>query len=148
MWLCAMEAFCNLLDITDYAELLGASNQSADHYHSDDSSDAQLPVLQEPGLLDLESYLHVQHAELIQEFEKRENDAEFPCCSCEQLLLRKQVTTVKLSNRNFSSDLWKTLKTHISKRNSTLRSKHTMCVTTVAFGSTEMPCRCLEWPRG
>ena len=34
------------------------------------------------------SYLHVQHTELIQEFEKSlENDAEFPCCTCEQLLL-------------------------------------------------------------
>ena len=64
------EALCNLLDITDYAELLRASNQTADNYRSDDSSDAQLPVLQEPGLLDVESYLHVQHAELIQEFEK------------------------------------------------------------------------------
>ena len=47
------EALCKLLDITDYAELLRASNQSADHYHPNDSSDAQLPVLQEPGLLDL-----------------------------------------------------------------------------------------------
>ena len=56
------EALCKLLDITNYAELLGASNQNSDHYRSDDSSDAQLPVLQEPGLLDLESYLHVQHA--------------------------------------------------------------------------------------
>ena len=64
------EVLCNLLDITDYAELLRASNQSADNYRSDDSSDAQLPVLQKPGLLDVESYLHVQHAELIQEFEK------------------------------------------------------------------------------
>ena len=49
------EALCKFLDITDYAELLGASNQSADHYCSDDSSDAQFPVFQEPGLLDVES---------------------------------------------------------------------------------------------
>ena len=76
------------LDITDYAELLRASNQSADHYCSDNSSDAQFSVFQEPGLLDVGSYLHVQHTELIQEFEKSlENDAEFQCCTCERLLL-------------------------------------------------------------
>ena len=51
------EALCKFLDITDYAELLRASNQSADHYRSDDSSDARFPVFQEPGLLDLELYL-------------------------------------------------------------------------------------------
>ena len=56
---------CQLLNITNYAELLNASNQSVDHYHSQDSGEAQLSVLQEPSLPDLETYLHVQHAELI-----------------------------------------------------------------------------------
>ena len=65
-----LEALCKLLDITDYAQLLRASNQSSDHYCSDDSSDAQLPVFQEPGFLDMKSYFHVQHTELIKEFEK------------------------------------------------------------------------------
>ena len=36
------DVLCKLLDITDYAELLGASNKSANHYHSDNSGDAQL----------------------------------------------------------------------------------------------------------
>ena len=83
------EVLSKFLDITDYAE------QSADHYCFDNSSDAQFPVFQEPGLLDVESYLHVQHTELIQEFEKSlENDAEFPCCTCERLLLSSYIHSV------------------------------------------------------
>ena len=42
------------------------------------------------------------------------DDEEFPCCSCEWLLLRKQVTTFKLSDAKFNSEKWKSLKHHIS----------------------------------
>ena len=112
------EVLCKLLDITYHAELLEASNQSAECYCFDDSSDAQLPVLQAPGLLYLESYLHLQHVELIQEFE---NSLE-TCCSCEQLLLKKQIMAVKFSDRKFSLDLWKT---HISRR---ISNAYTLCV--------------------
>ena len=89
------KVLCKFLDITDYAELLGTSNQSTDYYCSDNSSNAQLHVFQELGLLDMELYLHVQHTELIQEFEKSlENDAEFPCCTCERLLLSSYTHSV------------------------------------------------------
>ena len=139
------ETLCRLLNITDYAELLSASYQSADHYRS---GEAQLSVLQEPSLPDLETYLHVQHAELILNFEKSlEDDPEFPCCSCELLLLllRKQVTALNFTDKKFSSDLWKTLKTHISKRNSkAAKETHYVCnYSRVRLNKNEMPCRCV-----
>ena len=45
--------------------------------------------LQEQKLSDIESYLHVEYAELIADVEKHfDDDAEFPCCSCKWLFQR------------------------------------------------------------
>ena len=53
----------------------------------------QAITLQQPNLPNLETHLHLQHAHLVTNIEKKfTSDEEFPCCSCEQLLLRKQVT--------------------------------------------------------
>ena len=53
--------------------------------------DTDLPVrLQQLNLPNLESELCVQYADIISEVEKQfSDDAEFPSCSCERLLLRK-----------------------------------------------------------
>ena len=85
--------------------------------------------LQKPNLPDLESELHINHTELIAELEKMfVDDAEFPCCSCERLFQRKQVTAFKFSGAKFSSDIWKTLKAHISSNNSGAAVQtHYMC---------------------
>ena len=57
-----------------------------------EDDDTSQPIrLQEPKLPDLESALHVEHAELIEVIEKDfADDAEFPCCSCERLFQRKR----------------------------------------------------------
>ena len=53
---------------------------------------------------DLESELHINHAEFIAEFEKRfADDTEFPCCICERLFQREQVTAFIFSEAKFSS---------------------------------------------
>ena len=60
--------------------------------------DDQPITLQQPKLPDLESDLHIEHAELIADVEKKlADDSEFPCCSCERLQQRKQVTAFKFS---------------------------------------------------
>ena len=78
-------------------------------------NDTSQPIrLQEPKLPDLESDLHVEHAELIEAIEKDfADDAELPCCSCERLFQRKKVT--KLTK--FHSNVWKSLKCFISQVN-------------------------------
>ena len=128
----------------EYANLLGPSNQSASLYSPLDSSSG--PQFQEPNLPDLEPYLQVEHAELIKVFEKKlAGDPKFPCCSCERLLQRKQVTALKYSYRKFSSSMWKTLKHHVSERNPNAANEtHYVCAyCRVRLNRNEMPSRCV-----
>ena len=82
-------------------------------------------MLQEPKLLGLESQLRIDHAQMIAELEKiLAANPEFPCCSCERLHQRKQVTAFKFHEAN----MWKTLKARILKQNP---HKHTTFVSTV-----------------
>ena len=98
--LCAgdFEKLAELCCITEYNVLMKACSidencSAAGLVNSEDQ-----PIrLQKPKLPDLESELHINHAELIAELEKKfANDAKFPCCSCERLFQRKQVTYVYL----------------------------------------------------
>ena len=106
--LCAgdFKKLVKVCDIEDYKVLFATSCSSVDAVSVDAvADDTDLPIgLQQPNLPDLESELHVQYAAIISEVEKKfSNDAEFPCCSCERLLLRKQVTAFKLSDAKFNS---------------------------------------------
>ena len=82
---------------------------------TDSDCNIEMPLgLQEPKLPDLEANMHVKHAALIAEIEKKfADDAEFPCCCCERLLQRKQVTAFAFSDAKFCSNMWKSLKAHI-----------------------------------
>ena len=102
--------------------------------------------LQKPKLPVLESELHINHAELIAELEKKfADDAEFPCCSCERLFQRKQVTAFKISEAKFSSDIWKTLKARISSNNSGAAVQtHYVCqYCRPLLNKNKMPGRCV-----
>ena len=102
--------------------------------------------LQKPKLPDLESELHINHAELIAELEKMfADDAEFPCCSCERLFQRKQVTAFKFSEAKFPSDTWKTLKARISSNNSGAAVQtHYVCqYCRPLLNKNKMPGRCV-----
>ena len=120
---------CLLLGISNYAKFLGPSNESADHYSPESSSEAQAVLYQEPNLPDVEAYLHVEYAGVISKLEKKmTDDPEFPCCSCERLMQRKQVTAFKFSDSKFSLNMWRTLKDHISKGNSSAANDtHYVC---------------------
>lgn len=85
--------------------------------------------LQQPNLPDVETDLHLQHAELIANVEKRfADDGDFPSCSCERLLLRKQVTAFKFSDAKFRSGAWITLKSHLIQHNANADSQtHYIC---------------------
>ena len=100
------EQLCLLLSISNYAKFLGPSNDSADHYSPESSGEAQAVLYQEPNLPDVEAYLHVQYAKVISKVEKKmADDPEFPCCSCERLMQRKQVTAFKFSESKFSLNM-------------------------------------------
>ena len=71
--------------------------------------------LQKPNLPDIESVLHVEHAEMIAELEKKlADDPEFACCSCERLLQRKNVTAFEFSeSKKFTSNMWQVLRAYM-----------------------------------
>ena len=101
-----------------YGKLFRSIDSNEDSCGTADSEDAvHEPIrLQQPKLPDLESHLHVEHAQVIADIEKKfSDDAEFSCCSCERLLQRKQVTAFTFSETKFCSDI---LKTHVSQSNS------------------------------
>ena len=97
--LCAgdFEALLTICGMQDCKALF--TTCSPDQTSSLEDSANQPIRLQQSNLPDLETYLHLQHVGLIAEVEKKfALDAEFPCCSCERLLLRKQVTAFKFSD--------------------------------------------------
>ena len=101
-----------------YCKLFSSTGSNGDSCGAADSVDAvDQPIrLQQHKLPDLESHLHVEHAEVIADIQKKfADDAEFPCCSCERLLQRKQVSAFKVCDKKFSSDIWTKLKTHIAE---------------------------------
>ena len=84
-----------LCGIDDYTKLFSGS--STDN-HADVKQSQPVIDLQQPNLPDIESVLHVEHAEMIAELEKKlADDPEFACCSCERLLQRKNVTAFEFS---------------------------------------------------
>jgi len=115
--LCAedFEKLCKLCGMLHYKDLF-STEQTSDSC-CDSNCNIAMPLrLQEPKLPDLESNMHVEHAALIAEIEKKfADDAEFPCCCCERLLQRKQVTAFAFSDAKFSSNMWKSLKAHIRR---------------------------------
>ena len=128
------EQLCLLLGITNYDKFLVASNDSADHYSPESSGEAQAVLYQQPNLPDLEAYLHVQYAEVISKLEKKmANDPEFPCCSCEQLMQRKEVTAFKFSDSKFCSNMWENLKDHVSKETQMQAKPHIMIAVTLGY---------------
>ena len=108
---------------------------------------ANQPIrLQQSNLPDLETDLHLQHVVLIADVEKKfALDAEFPCCSCERLLLRKQVTAFKFSDAKFSSQAWKTLKMHLIQQDTNADSlTHYICqYCRPVLNKDNMPSRCI-----
>ena len=148
--LCAgdFKKLVQICDIEDYKVIFSASSISADVVSIDAvADDTDLPIgLQQPNLPDLESELHVQYAAIISEVEKKfSDDAEFPCCSGERLLLRKQVTAFKLSVTKFNSEKWKSLKRHILHNNSGVASQaHYVCqYCRSVLNKDKMPSRCI-----
>ena len=73
------------------------------------------------------------------------DDAEFPCCSCERLLQRKQVTAFAFSDAKFCSNMWKSLKAHILEGDSGADTKkHYVCqYCRPMLNSDRMPNRCI-----
>ena len=108
---------------------------------------ANQPIrLQQSNLPDLETYLHLQHVGLITEVEKKfALDAEFLCCSCERLLLRKQVTAFKFSDAKFSSQAWRTLKMHLIQQdaNADLLTHYVCQYCRPVLNKDSMPSRCI-----
>ena len=71
------------------------------------------------------------------------DDPEFPCCSCERLMQRKQVTAFKFSDSKFCSNMWENLKDHISKENPNAgkTTHYVCCYCRVQLDKDNMPSR-------
>ena len=140
------EQLCLLLGISNYATFLGPSNDSSDHYSPKSSGEAQVILYQQPNLPDIEAYLHVQYAKVISKLEKKmADDPEFPCCSCEWLMQRKQMTPFKFSDSKFCSNMWENLKYHISKKTPIAgkTTHYVCCYCHVQIIKDNMPSRCV-----
>ena len=61
----------------------------------------------ESSLSTSESQLEVEFADIIQEFyDKLKEDAEFVCCCCERLLVKKALIHFNFTMEKFSSSTW------------------------------------------
>ena len=85
-----------VLSIAEYEELIADDvNLSLDKEKHKSTGSAFSAV----GLPHLETQLEVVHESLIKEYKARLNcDPEYPCCSCERLLMRSNVTEFKFGN--------------------------------------------------
>ena len=107
----------------------------------------KLLEIQQPSLPDLESKLHVQHAEMIAELEaKLADDPEYPCCSCERLHQKKNVTAFEFFEpQRFTSNMWLTLKAYMYMSDPDVISKtHYVCrYCRFSLNKDSMPSRCV-----
>ena len=93
-----------------------------------------------------ETALQVKHADTICEYEKKlEQDPEFACCSCERLLLRKNLTMFKFHDEKFSSDIWNDLKYYLIQNDPGVGDKLLYVCTYCRpiLNSNKMPSRCV-----
>ena len=76
---------------------------------------------------------------------KLEQDPEFACCSCESLLLRKNLTMFKFHNERFSSDIWNDFKYYLIQNNPGVGDKLLYVCTycRLILNSNKMPSRCV-----
>ena len=68
-----------------------------------------------PGLGCIEAHLIITHADLMAELQSKfQDDAEYPCCSCERLCRRAAVSCVDFSHlTKYQTAVWLALKAHI-----------------------------------
>ena len=132
--LCSLFIFFLLVGISNYAKFLGPSNDSADHYSPENSGEAQAVLYQQPNLPDIEAYMHIEYAKLISKLEmKMADDPEFPCCSCERLMQRKQVTDLKLSAKKCLQTCGESSKTTFQREIPVQPMIYIMCALTVGY---------------
>ena len=71
-----------------------------------------------------EAALQVKYADTVCEYEKKlQDDPEFACCSCEHLLMRKNLTMFKYHNGTFNSEIWHDLKDYLIQNDPSVAEK-------------------------
>ena len=100
----------------------------------------------ESSLSTSESKLEVEFADIIREFyDKLKQDAEFVCCCCERLLVRKVLTHFNFTMEKFSSSTWMQLKSYLLEKDP-LAAKNTYYVCGYCrplLNEDKMPGRCV-----
>ena len=100
----------------------------------------------ESSLSTSESKLEVEFADIIREFyDKLKQDAEFVCCCCERLLVRKVLTHFNFTMEKFSSSMWMQLKSYLLEKDP-LAAKNTYYVCGYCrplLNEDKMPGRCV-----
>lgn len=66
------------------------------------------------GLPHIETHLEVAHAKSIKRYIKKlDQDAEYPCCSCERLFLRIDISQFKFDANKYKTATWQQLKRYM-----------------------------------
>ena len=93
----------------------------------EDVDDKDVDVnLANSGLTDMQ--LELTYAQVINAWLKElGDDPEFPCCSCERLFRWKNVTKVDINDAKWSSSMWETLLSHITKQDKSDDTHYYVC---------------------
>ncbi|KAL5499343.1 hypothetical protein EMCRGX_G010739 [Ephydatia muelleri] len=103
-------------NVEEVVHTLGFSDLSL--VFSEDGSDNAVFVKDHsvPGLGSIEHHLLISNADLIAEVQARwKDDPEFPCCSCERLHQRKQVSSVNFTHDKYHTDIWMQLRAYLDE---------------------------------
>lgn len=126
----------------EFEEVINDANPSSE----EETSDSLGETFTDIGLPNVETRLEVQYAAIIEQYtQKLSNDPEFPCCSCERLMFRSNVTHFKLGVKKFKSDAWSKLNQHMLTTDPDVADK-TLYVCSYCrpiLNSNKIPNRCI-----
>ena len=102
------------LSITQYEELVDDDDDGTDLPLSEESIQGIGEAFIVKGLPHLETHLEVTHASMIKQYNnKLDDDPCHPCCSCERLFLRSNVSEFNFGTEKYNSPMWNRLKQHL-----------------------------------
>ena len=135
---------CELVQVQDYINLIGEVVEGQD-------SECDLPSSENmefsaEGLVGIERDIQIKHASTFETHKKKlDENPIYPCCSCERLHNRNNVTQFTSKTEKFSSDTWKRLKQYVSDRDENFNSKTYYVCTHCRplLNKNKLPSRCV-----
>ena len=131
-------------NVEEVVHTLGFSDLSL--VFSEDGSDNAVFVKDHsvPGLGSIEHHLLISNADLIAEVQARwKDDPEFPCCSCERLHQRKQVSSVNFTHDKYHTDIWMQLRAYLDEHTLDQNYLYVCKYCRPLLNGNKMPARCI-----